>query len=102
MPAVEVLPGGDGVEGVEEADSPAEPSAGLYPELAGLVAGAVQREREQVEGQQYVRQPLLAMSEVVFDMAALVPEQIEGLVLDLPAGASAPHQFLDIVDIRLQ
>ena len=51
MPAVEVLPGGDGVEGVEEADSPAEPAAGLYPELAGLVAGAVQRERDQVEGQ---------------------------------------------------
>ncbi len=102
MPAVEVLPGGDDVEGVEEADSPAEPVAGLSPERAGLVAGAVQREREQVEGQQYVRQSLLAMSEVVFDRVALVPEQMEGLVLDLSAGTSAPHQFLDIVGIGLQ
>ncbi len=51
---------------------------------------------------QYVRQSLLAVSEVVFDMVALVLEQIEGFVLDLPAGASAPHQFLDIVSIGLQ
>ena len=54
MPTIEVLPGGDGVEGEEEADSPAEPAAGLSAERAGLVAGAVQRERDKVEGQQYV------------------------------------------------
>ncbi|MCY4229082.1 MAG: hypothetical protein OXF20_15615 [Gammaproteobacteria bacterium] len=59
-------------------------------------------ECEQVEGQQYVRQPLPAVTEVVFDMTVLVPGQAEGLVLDLPAGASAPDEFPDVVGAGLQ
>lgn len=44
-------------------------------------------------GLAHVGQALLAVSEVVFDMAALVSRQVEGLVLDLPVGASAPDEF---------
>jgi len=39
VPAVEVLSESDGVEGGEEAGSPAEPVAGPFPESAAPVAG---------------------------------------------------------------
>jgi len=39
VPAVEVLSDSDGVEGGEEAVSPAEPVAGPFPESAAPVAG---------------------------------------------------------------
>ncbi|MCY4148230.1 MAG: hypothetical protein OXF73_02545 [Gammaproteobacteria bacterium] len=48
LPAVEVLPGSDGVEGEEEADSPAEPAASPHPEFAGFVAGVMERECDQL------------------------------------------------------
>ena len=42
------LPGSDGVEGEEEADSPAELAASPHPEFAGFVAGVMERECDQL------------------------------------------------------
>ncbi len=100
MPAIEELPGGEGVEGEEEADSPAEPVAGSLPVFANLIVGIV--EGDEVEGQQHIGPAVLVVSEVVLDMVALVLEPVAGLVLDLPAGASAPHQFLNVIGVGLQ
>ncbi len=100
MPAIEELPGGEGVEGEEEADSPAEPVAGSLPVFANRIVGIV--EGDEVEGQQHIGPAVLAVSEVVLDMVALVLEPVAGLVLDLPAGASAPHQFLNVIGVGLQ
>jgi hypothetical protein len=49
----------------------------------------VEREREQVEADQEARQGLLAVAEVVLEVVALGLEDVEGLVLDLPAGTAA-------------
>ena len=46
---------------------------------------------------QHHRQVLLAVSVVVFQVIALVLQGVEGLVLDLPAGSSPPHDVPDVV-----
>ncbi len=56
MPAIEVLPGSDGVESEEEPDSSSALFAGLDPEFTDLITDAVEEESQQVKGQQYIRQ----------------------------------------------
>src|SRR4051795_1220322 len=59
------------------------------------IGGGVEGEGEQVEADQEVGQGLLAVAEVVLEVVAL--EHVEGLVLNLPAGAAARGQFSDTV-----
>ena len=61
------------------------------------VGNGVEREGEQVEADQEAGQGLLAVAEVVLEVVALGLEHVEGLVLDLPAGAAARGQFGDSV-----
>ncbi len=42
------------------------------------------------------------MTEVMFDMAALILEQVDRLVFHFPAGSAAPDEHFDMVAIGLQ
>src|SRR4051795_13564647 len=59
------------------------------------IGGGVEGEGEQVEADQEVGQGLLAVAEAVLEVVAL--EHVEGLVLNLPAGAAARRQLGDTV-----
>ena len=59
------------------------------------ISGGVEREGEQVEGDQNAGEGFLAVPEVVFEIVSFGLEHVEGLVLDLPPGAAAGGQFGD-------
>src|SRR4051812_14407116 len=59
-------------------------------------------ERQQVQRCQDAGETLLPMSEVVFQVIALGLENVERLILDLPAGGPAGGQFDDIVAMYRQ
>jgi hypothetical protein len=82
---------------LEEAVLGAAGGHGGAPGADAEVGNGVEREREQVEADQEARQGLLAVAEVVLEVVALGLEDVEGLVLDLPAGAAASGQFGDCV-----
>ena len=102
VPTFEVVPFGQPVEGEKEALGRPAPVAGLIPQDAQLVADAMECKCDQVQRQQGVGPALLAMTEMVFHAAALIFEQIERLVINLPAGAPAGHDFGDLVLLRRQ
>ncbi len=94
MPAFSILPGGNNTESQEVTDSSSTLATGLFPELAELLPDIAE-----CEGRVAIRsQSPLPVSEVVFDMADLVSEKIEGLGLisDLPAGLSALDELCNI------
>ena len=96
VPVGERVVFGDGAQVLEQAHSRAEPLAGLLPECFGEFAGGVQREGEQVEDDEHVGEGLGAVAEVVFEVVAVLLEDIEGFVLDLPSGAGAVDEFGDV------
>ena len=71
--------------------------AGGFPEIIGDVAEGMEGEGQEVEAGEDGGEVLLAVSEVVFEIVAAVLEDVEGLVLDLPAGAAAGGEFDDVV-----
>ncbi len=99
MPVVEVHVFGQHVEGGEEAFSAKACAMCAVPQCAQLVACAVECECDQVQGEQGVRQPVLAVAEVVLDVVALVLEQVERLILTLPAGPPAGDDLGDVVAV---
>ena len=58
-------------------------------------SGGVEREGEQIEGDQDAGEGFLAVPEIVFEIVTVGLEHVEGLVLDLPTGAAAGGQFGD-------
>ena len=81
---------------LEQAHPGAEPLSCLLPVGLGEFAGGVQREGEQVEDDEHAGQGVVAVAEVVFEVVAVLLEDVEGLVLDLPAGAGAVGEFGDV------
>ena len=94
-PGGEHLVGGDGPQVLEQADSRAEPLPGRLP--GGFGARRPRGgEGQQVDDDQRAGQGVLAVADVVFEVVAVLPEDVEGLVLDLPAGAG---EFGDVVAV---
>ena len=86
------------------ARSPActQPGDCVAPEPFDEVAEVVQGEGDEVEGDEDGRQGLFAVAEIVLEVVAVVLEDVEGLVLDLPARAAAGGEFGDVVTIDRQ
>ena len=93
---------GDRAQVFEHPDSRSEALACPLPQGFDQVAGPVQGEGEQVQRDQHAGQGLLAVAEVVFEVVAPMLEDIEGFVLDFPAGAPAGGQFGDRVPVHGQ
>jgi hypothetical protein len=94
-PIVEDDVGGDGAQMLEEAvPGTAGGERGAPGEDAELGDG-VEGEGEQVEGDEDAGEGLLAVAEIVLEVVAVGLEDVEGLVLDLPAGAAAGGEFGD-------
>src|SRR6516162_7174215 len=99
----QVLPGGKDQESgdcggiVEELAAGAELLPGGAPEFVGDVADGVHGEGQQVQGHQNGGEVALAVTEIVLDVVSLGLEDVEGLVFDLPASATAGREFGDIV-----
>src|SRR5580658_5234486 len=89
--------GGDRGEVAEERPACSELLPGGAPQLVGDVADGVDREGQQVQRYQDGGEVLLAVAEVVLDVVSLGLEDVEGFVLDFPAGATAGGEFGDIV-----
>ena len=57
----------------------------------GQLLDLVDEKGQHHQGDQYHRQILFAVSEVVFELILLVLQGVEGLVLDLPTRPPSPH-----------
>ena len=101
-PRREDLIAGDGAHVLEQADSRPEPATRPLPRGFGEFAGRAHGEGEQVEDDQDAGEGVLAMAEVVLEMVAVLLEDVEGLVLDLPAGACAGGEFGDVVGAHVE
>ena len=62
----------------------------------------MQGEGEQVEDDEHVGEGVGAVAEVVFEVVAVLLEDVEGLVLDLPSGAGAVGEFGDVVVVDVE
>ena len=58
--------------------------AGIDPQIFEAVADGVDREGQEVHGCEQHGQVLFAVAEIVFEMIAVVFQDVEGLVLDFP------------------
>src|SRR6516225_6213147 len=85
------------LESGEELAAGSELLPGGAPEFVGDVADGVNGESQQVQGHQDGGEVALAVTEIVLDVISLGLENVEGLVLDFPAGATAGRQFGDII-----
>ena len=112
----EVWRDGEGGEGLEEDLPGGKEDVGAQHEDVGEEAGSLDRrfasglpgrfeqvehgmpgEGEQIEGRQRHREKPLAMAEIVFEFVAVVFQNVEALVLDLPSRAAAGDDLGDIV-----
>jgi hypothetical protein len=91
----QVLPGGKDQESGDCGGIVEELAAGAEL-LPGDVADGVHGEGQQVQGHQNGGEVALAVTEIVLDVVSLGLEDVEGLVFDLPASATAGREFGDI------
>src|SRR5664279_1748338 len=94
-PVLEDNVSGDGPQMLEEAVGRPARDHGGSPGEDPKISRGVEREGEQVEGDQDAGEGLLAVPEVVLKVVSVGLEHVEGLVLDLPPGAPAGGQFGD-------
>jgi hypothetical protein len=95
-PVLEDNIGGDSPQMLEEAVCGAAREDGGSPAMTP-VSGGMDREGQQIEGEQNAGEAFLAVSKVVFEIVTVGLEHVEGFVLDLPAGTPAGGQFGDSV-----
>ena len=70
---------------------------GQAPDFVADVADGMDSEGKKVQGDEDGGKVQLAMTEAVLKVVSLGLENIEGFVLDLPAGATAGGEFGDIL-----
>jgi hypothetical protein len=92
-PVLEDNIGGDSPQVLEEAVCGAARDDGCSPGDDTEVSGGVEREGQQIEGDQNTGKGFLAVSKVVPKVVSVGLEHVEGLVFDLPAGAATGGQF---------
>src|SRR5271157_2247616 len=66
------------------------------PKIVANVADGMDCEGEQVQGDQNGREVLFSVAEAVFEVVALVFENVEGFVLDLPPRPAAGCELNDV------
>src|SRR5271165_3811699 len=66
------------------------------PKIVANVADGMKCEGEQVQGDQNGREVLFSVAEAVFEVVALVFENVEGFVLDFPPRPAARCEFDDV------
>ncbi len=71
------------------------------PDFVADVADGMDSEGKKVQGDEDGGKVLLAVTEAVLQVVSLGLENVEGLVLDLPAGAAAGGEFGDILGSKL-
>ena len=84
-------------DGLEELSFGSPFLADFTVERAAELLQLINQKRKHHEGKEGEAQVLLAEAEVVLEMVSLVFERVEGFSLDFPAGASAPHDVIDVV-----
>ena len=94
MPVWEDDVGGDGAQVLEEVIAGAAGGGGGAPGEDGELGDGVEGEGEEVEGDEQAGEGELAVAEVVFEVVAVGLEDVEGLILDLPAGPAAGGESL--------
>ena len=94
--------GGEGGERLKEALAGDQFAPRRLPGPVGEVAGRMTRERQQVQRCQDAGEVLLSVPEIVLQVVAPGLENVERLVLDLPARPAAGGQFDDRVAIHRQ
>ena len=95
-PRWEDAAGGDGAQVLEESHSGSKGAARFPPGGFYEVVRGVHGEGQQVEDRRHAGEGLPAMPEIVFEVVAIGFMDIEGLVFDLPAGASAGGERGDV------
>ena len=78
--------GGDGSDVFEEAFSSALGLAGFDPQVFEAVADGVHGESQEVHGGEQHGEVLLAVAEIMFEMIAVVLEDVEAFVVSRPEG----------------
>ncbi len=89
--------GGNRSDVFEEAFSGALGLAGLDPQAFETVADGVHGEGQQVHGGEQHGEVLLAVAEIMFEMIAVVFEDVEALVLDFPSRPGAGGDLGDVL-----
>src|SRR3954447_15498828 len=85
VPGGEDQEGGDGSQVFEEAAVGSHLLPRLAPEIFGQIADGMEGESEQVQGDKHGGKIGFPVPEVVFEMVAVVLQNVEAFVLDLPA-----------------
>jgi len=80
-----------------DARSSRRQQSGPPPPFFAVIAESVEGECQQIERDQQGRQVLLAVTEAVIKIIAVMLQHVERLVLDLPPGAAAGGQLGDRV-----
>src|SRR5260221_1396701 len=88
-----------GAQMFEDAASRAEPGHRVAPGPVDELAEVMQGEGEEVEDHEDGRERRLAVAEVVLEVVAVVLENVEALVLDLPARPAAGREFGDVIPV---
>jgi len=87
LPVFEIEVAGQGLQIVEEGLARRQLGPHAAVGLVAQVENGVKQEGQQVEHDQYHRQVLVAVAEVVLQVVAVVLEHIVVLIFDLPARA---------------
>ena len=93
VPVLEDHIGGDGPQMLEEAVFGATRDDGGSPGKNGEISGGMEGKGQQVEGDEDIGEGLLAVPEAVLEVVSAGLEDVEGLVLYLPARPAAGGQF---------
>src|SRR4029450_7699422 len=90
-----VVPGGEDQEGGDGSQVFEEAAAGAHllhrpaPEIFDQIADGMEGESEKVQGHEHGGKIDFAVAEVVFEMVAVVLQDVEAFILDLPARPAA-------------
>ena len=71
MPAVEVLPFCDQVDGQEKPSATRVLTAGSFPSFTQMVTNTMKGKGNQIQSHQCVRQPVAAVAEIVLHVVAI-------------------------------
>src|SRR4051812_16912401 len=92
VPGGEDQEGGDGSQVFEEAAARAHLLHRFAPEIFGQIADGMEGESEKVQRNEHGGKIDFAVPEVVFEMVAIVLEDVEAFILDLPARPATSGQ----------
>ena len=93
VPVLEDHVGRDGPQMLKAAVSGTARDDGGLPGKNGEISGGMEGKGQQVEGDEDIGEGLLAMPEAVLEVVSAGLEDVEGLVLYLPARPAAGGQF---------